>query len=358
MPRESLLVSGCAPFILTRLQPGIWRAYEEVRSHCHMRTCLDDFGGRSFRSSAEGALARHSLNSRANRQTDPISRGNNPTETGSGSNGSLASVQTRLRSAGLAKIGASVFVALLNLMVISCATVTRGSTQSLAVTSEPTGATVSTTNGLVGVTPVTLTVARRRGFIVRIEKDGYEPAEVHVAPRVHGAGGAALAGNLLLGGVIGAAVDSTTGAIYDLEPNPVSVILRPVVDNGPNRDDRSADVIERTLTEIEALGLGVIAYRKRVGVWPTSLDELTSYDLQGIEFQLVDPWDTPYRYEINDDAGGFYVAAAGSDRTFDPSSWPSTPATYESLRPDAVVRGTKDGVVLTRKWSVTARSNW
>ena len=38
-------------------------------------------------------------------------------------------------------------------------------------------------------------------------------------------GGAALAGNVLVGGIIGLGVDAATGASKELTPNPVSVTL-------------------------------------------------------------------------------------------------------------------------------------
>ena len=40
-----------------------------------------------------------------------------------------------------------------------------------------------------------------------------------------GAGGTALAGNVVLGGLIGAGVDSTTGATNELVPNPLHLVL-------------------------------------------------------------------------------------------------------------------------------------
>ena len=46
-----------------------------------------------------------------------------------------------------------------------------------------------------------------------------------VSHRRAGAGGAALAGNVVLGGLIGAGVDSTTGATNELVPNPLHLVL-------------------------------------------------------------------------------------------------------------------------------------
>jgi len=109
-----------------------------------------------------------------------------------------------------------------------CATITRGSSDVLVVNSDPLGAKVTTSTGLSGKTPATFKVNRRGGFVVKIEKQGFEPVEVQISSKIHGAGGTALAGNILLGGLIGAAVDAGTGAAYDVVPNPVNVKLVPL----------------------------------------------------------------------------------------------------------------------------------
>ncbi|WP_233145023.1 hypothetical protein [Paracoccus yeei] len=48
---------------------------------------------------------------------------------------------------------------------------------------------------------------------------------MHVTNRVSGGGGAAMAGNVLVGGIIGAGVDAGTGAMLELVPNSVKVQL-------------------------------------------------------------------------------------------------------------------------------------
>ena len=45
-----------------------------------------------------------------------------------------------------------------------------------------------------------------------------------------GGGAAAGAGNLLMGGIIGAAVDGSSGAMNNLTPNPLRVTLVPLAD--------------------------------------------------------------------------------------------------------------------------------
>jgi hypothetical protein len=69
---------------------------------------------------------------------------------------------------------------------------------------------------------------RRSEFVATIEKDGYETVTVNVTHQISGAGGAGMAGNVLVGGLIGVAVDASTGAMNDLVPNPVVVELVPL----------------------------------------------------------------------------------------------------------------------------------
>jgi len=117
---------------------------------------------------------------------------------------------------------------------IGCASITRGTKDTLIVNSDPSGANVSLSTGLQGKTPCTFKVSRKGGFVVKIEKEGYETVEVQVVGQMSGGGGAALAGNVLLGGIIGAGVDAATGATKDLKPNPIDVKLVPIKDNNNN----------------------------------------------------------------------------------------------------------------------------
>jgi hypothetical protein len=113
----------------------------------------------------------------------------------------------------------------LSLVLINCATVTRGRSQAWTVTSEPSNANVRLSSGLSCTTPCTLTLNRRPGFAVTISKEGYVTQTSNVASQISGGGGTALAGNVLLGGLIGAGVDASTGAMNELVPNPLHVVL-------------------------------------------------------------------------------------------------------------------------------------
>lgn len=111
----------------------------------------------------------------------------------------------------------------------ACATVTRGSKDAWVVNTEPSGAKVETSNGhQCPSTPCAIKISRKAEFTATITKPGYKPATVSVTHKTATAGAAGVAGNVLLGGVIGLGVDVATGASQDLTPNPVNLKLEPV----------------------------------------------------------------------------------------------------------------------------------
>ncbi len=117
---------------------------------------------------------------------------------------------------------------LLPVLFTSCATITRGVHDKLSVTSEPSGANVALSTGEKGVTPATFVKMRRTDpFLVTVSKPGFVPQTVTVQSKIGGTGGTAMAGNALIGGVIGLGVDAGTGAYNSLYPNPVAVHLVP-----------------------------------------------------------------------------------------------------------------------------------
>lgn len=118
----------------------------------------------------------------------------------------------------------------LGLLVLAggCATITRGTTESFVIETKPAGARASLSTGLFCNTPCSLKVKRRGDFVVTLEKEGYETVRATVTSSIDGGGGAGMAGNVLLGGVIGAGVDAGTGAMHSHKPNPLVVELTPI----------------------------------------------------------------------------------------------------------------------------------
>jgi hypothetical protein len=101
--------------------------------------------------------------------------------------------------------------------------VTRGTKDTLIVESDPAGADVRLSTGQTGKTPTSFKLPRGDSLVVTISKEGYETVMVNVNSQVVGAGAAGMAGNVLVGGLIGAGVDAFSGAMKDLKPNPVTV---------------------------------------------------------------------------------------------------------------------------------------
>ncbi len=111
------------------------------------------------------------------------------------------------------------------LALAGCATLTRGTSDEVAVISDPPGAAVTTTLGTgCAATPCTLDVARDATFTVTVAKPGYASQSVPVATQISSIGAASATENISTAG-LGLAVDAATGAILEHVPNPVSVVL-------------------------------------------------------------------------------------------------------------------------------------
>lgn len=107
-----------------------------------------------------------------------------------------------------------------------CATITRGTTEQVAIDVEPKDAKVETSIGLsCTAMPCEIKVDRDMPFTVTASKDGYVDQTVEVKTKTSGQGAAAVTGNLIFGGVVGAAIDGYNGAMQDHYPNPVVIKL-------------------------------------------------------------------------------------------------------------------------------------
>lgn len=114
--------------------------------------------------------------------------------------------------------------------VAACATVTRGTTEAFVVETTPSGASVTTSLGLsCSPTPCAIPKVKRESeFTVTIAKEGFETTTHNITHQMSGGGGAGMAGNVILGGGIGALVDANNGSTQELVPNPLRVTLQPL----------------------------------------------------------------------------------------------------------------------------------
>jgi len=113
---------------------------------------------------------------------------------------------------------------------VGCASVTRGKTENISISSTPAGATAELSgldNPTNCVTPCVVVAKRSADITVTVTKEGYEPQVIPLTKEIPGAGAAGFAGNVLLGGLVGMGVDAATGAALDHKPNPVIVTLQP-----------------------------------------------------------------------------------------------------------------------------------
>lgn len=119
------------------------------------------------------------------------------------------------------------FIAAAACALAGCASVTRGTTNQVQITTTPPGAAIRTSMNHTCVSPCTLTVGRKDEFDVTASMPGYRDASTPVRTRVAGSGAAGFAGNVLLGGVIGMGVDAATGAALEHYPSPVAFVMEP-----------------------------------------------------------------------------------------------------------------------------------
>jgi hypothetical protein len=103
----------------------------------------------------------------------------------------------------------------------ACASIMHGTDQDIGISSSPTGAKISVDNMPMGNTPVIAKLSRKDNHIVKIDLDGYAPAELTLTKGVSGW----VWGNLAFGGVLGLAVDAISGGLYNLNPAQLQATL-------------------------------------------------------------------------------------------------------------------------------------
>jgi hypothetical protein len=123
-------------------------------------------------------------------------------------------------------VGVLAFCAILG----GCASVTRGTTETISISSTPSGAEAEI-SGLEApvtcTTPCAVVGKRNADISVTVKKEGYEQQIIQLTKAIPAAGAAGFAGNVIAGGLIGMGVDAATGAATDHKPNLVIVTLQP-----------------------------------------------------------------------------------------------------------------------------------
>ncbi|MEL7023942.1 MAG: PEGA domain-containing protein [Pseudomonadota bacterium] len=118
------------------------------------------------------------------------------------------------------RLSLTVLAAALTLLS-GCASIIHGPSQEVEISSNPSNATVTSNGRMLGQTPVTATLARKDEHVIKIELDGYTTYETTLTRTTSGW----FWGNIILGGLIGCAIDVVTGSFYKLTPEQVNAEL-------------------------------------------------------------------------------------------------------------------------------------
>ena len=111
-----------------------------------------------------------------------------------------------------------IFVLFIGLLFQGCATIIKGSKQSVRISSYPSQASITINGKLYGETPTVARLARKDNQYIKIELEGYKPYETSLSRKFNGW----FLGNLLIGGLVGMVIDAATGSMYNLTPDQVN----------------------------------------------------------------------------------------------------------------------------------------
>jgi hypothetical protein len=119
----------------------------------------------------------------------------------------------------------TVGVAIASLGLGSCATIMYGTHQNIRFNSIPAGATVRVEGYPEIVTPGEIELWRKRSCVAVIQKEGYREVRVPISVDFNHF---ALT-NILTGGIPGVMIDAFDGAMGELKPESVDVVLEPLL---------------------------------------------------------------------------------------------------------------------------------
>ena len=102
-----------------------------------------------------------------------------------------------------------------------CASIVDGRTQDVMIRSEPPQAAVIVDGAKIGRTPMIASLRRKQRHTIEIRKEDYESQTRATTKGFNWW----YVGNLIFGGVIGLIVDPITGAMFEVNPDHISVEL-------------------------------------------------------------------------------------------------------------------------------------
>jgi len=112
----------------------------------------------------------------------------------------------------------AIFIGIFN----GCATMFKGNSSKIDLSSDPSSADVYVNGNLTGKTPVKLKLESKLIYHIEFKKERYETKTYTITNSV---GGGWVILDVLLTGLLGIVVDAATGAWYELDQNNVNAIL-------------------------------------------------------------------------------------------------------------------------------------
>lgn len=128
-------------------------------------------------------------------------------------------------------------------LINGCATIIHGTTQEVSITTDPSEANLCLDGRENYRSPTKIIMKRKDDHIVEVTKEGFEKENINIKSVIS----AAVAGNLLLGGLIGIGVDALSGGASRLEPDNINVRLRPLTDGA------SKESVEAKIDQLQKL---------------------------------------------------------------------------------------------------------
>ncbi len=116
-----------------------------------------------------------------------------------------------------------VLVLLAAALASGCASLVSTSTQKITINTTPPGASVKVDDQNI-TTPGVVRLERKEKHTIFITKEGYQDTQVHIGQTFNNW----VFGNILCGGPIGVFIDAATGALNNLTPADINVVLNKV----------------------------------------------------------------------------------------------------------------------------------
>ncbi|MBM4289812.1 MAG: SHOCT domain-containing protein [Deltaproteobacteria bacterium] len=147
------------------------------------------------------------------------------------------------------KIRSFVMIVMALGLLQGCATIIHGTTQDVAITTDPAGAELVVDGRERYRSPAKITMKRKEDHVVEVNKAGFQKETVNIKSVLSGA----VAGNIIAGGLIGWGVDAVSGGQYRLVPEHINLRLRPLGALDSGKETGFGDSLEEKLDQLAEL---------------------------------------------------------------------------------------------------------